>query len=349
MLYLEFQKKTATLNDTIPETHILQPLSNRLFALLRIALAVAMLAYLGQSGFINWRSLNGLIAAWPYTLAAVFLFIIASSFMAWRLQLLVNAHHLSLSFSAAVQLTFIGIFFNTYLPGATGGDLIKIYYASKGNPGKRAEVVTILFLDRFIGLFCLLSIPLILAPFFTDMITSQSILRGLLTVSLSISLSIIVLAFIGARVDIENSKLLGWIFEKLPLGNLLKRVLHTIHFYRHYKAVVLKAVLLSLIVQFLMIGVSLLVSEAINPAAFDARMVVLIPLGYLATSLPVTPGGIGVGEAALESLFNLFGLQGGAEILLGWRAIMVIVGLIGLGFYMKGKKQFVFSPATERS
>ncbi|MEE9421523.1 MAG: lysylphosphatidylglycerol synthase transmembrane domain-containing protein [Gammaproteobacteria bacterium] len=325
----------------------MQQKSNRLFTLLRIALAVAMLVYLGQSGSINWSSLSGLAKAWQYTLAAIMLFIIASTFMALRLQILVNAQHLSLSFFAAVQLTFIGIFFNTYLPGATGGDLVKIYYASKGNPGKRAEVVTILFLDRFIGLFCLLSVPLVLAPFFSDMVSSQNVLRGLLTISLSVSLGIVIISIIGARTDIENNRFLGWVFEKLPLGGILKRVLSTIHFYRHHKITIIKAILLSFIVQFLMIGVSLFVSEAINPSAFDARMIVLIPLGYLATSLPVTPGGIGVGEAALESLFNLFGLQGGAEILLGWRIIMVIVGLIGLAFYMKGKKRFVFSPELE--
>lgn len=327
----------------------MQQKSNRLFALLRIALAIAMLVYLGQSGSINWGSLGGLAAAWKFTLAAVLVFIIATTLMAWRLQILVNAHHLSLSFYAAVQLTFIGIFFNTYLPGATGGDLVKIYYASKGNPGKRAEVVTILFLDRFIGMFCLLSVPLVLAPFFTDMIYSQSILRGLLAISLGVSLGIITIAIIGARATPGKSRLLNWIFEKLPLGDILKRVLNTIHFYRHKKTVILQTILLSFSVQFLMIGVSLLVSTAIDPSGFDSRMIVLIPLGYLATSLPVTPGGIGVGEAALESLFHLFGLQGGAEILLGWRIVMVLAGLIGLAFYMKGRKRFVFSSAFEAS
>ena len=34
-------------------------------------------------------------------------------------------------------------------------------------------------------------------------------------------------------------------------------------------------------------------------------MLLLIPIGFLANSLPVTPGGLGVGEAAMESLFRM--------------------------------------------
>lgn len=115
------------------------------------------------------------------------------------------------------------------------------------------------------------------------------------------------------------------------------------HSYRDCKAIVFKALLISYFLQFLMVGVSLAIAEAIIPTGSDSKMLVLIPLGYFANSLPVTPGGLGVGEAALESLFNLFSLPGGAEVLLSWRIIMVIVGLLGLAFYLKGEKRFVFS------
>ncbi len=285
--------------------------------------------------------------AWQLTLVATLLFLIVTVLQSLRMQILINAHHLNLSFQAAIKLTFIGLFFNTYLPGATGGDLVKIYYASKGNPGKKTEVITILLLDRFIGLFTLLTLPLLLAPFFIPIIESEKVLKGLLGISLMISLGIIVVSIIGSKYDLENSHILNWIEKKIIFGEKLKRVLHTVHSYRNNKLVIFQALMLSYFLQSLMVGVTLVVIESINQLGVDIKMLILIPLGYFANSLPVTPGGIGVGEAALESLFNLFGMQGGAEALLGWRIIMVISGLTGLFFYLKGEKRFVFSSEDE--
>lgn len=321
----------------------MQKTTKHIFTLARLALAFAMLYYLVRSGSIDWSSFKGLAVAWQLTLVAIVLFFVATVFQAWRLQILINALHLQLSFLASVRLTFIGLFFNTYLPGATGGDLVKIYYASKGNPGGRTEVITILLLDRFIGLFSLLTMPLILAPFFMPLITAQPVLQGLLAISLGMALVIVATAIIGARTDLANSRIMHWIEHKVALGSKLSRMFHTLHAYRNARSVIFTALLFSYFLQFLMVLVSLAISEATNPEGADLRMIVLIPLGYLANSLPVTPGGLGVGEAVLESLFSMGGLRGGAEVILGWRLIMVVVGLLGLVFYLRGEKRFVFN------
>jgi uncharacterized membrane protein YbhN (UPF0104 family) len=70
-------------------------------------------------------------------------------------------------------------------------------------------------------------------------------------------------------------------------------------------------------------------------------MAVLIPLGHLANTVPLTPGGLGVGEAAFNKLFSMAGLTGGAEGLLGWRLLTVMLGLMGLVFYLQGRRKVV--------
>jgi glycosyltransferase 2 family protein len=72
-------------------------------------------------------------------------------FMPIRVSLLFHAQRLSLSLWNAIQLTLIG-FFSTFLPGAAGGDLARLYYATRENGGRRAEVATVLLFDRIIGL-----------------------------------------------------------------------------------------------------------------------------------------------------------------------------------------------------
>lgn len=316
--------------------------SNLTFTLLRIIIAVSLLAWLGYSSSVDWTMLQGLAQSLEYTALAAILFIISNSLIALRLQILINANQLNLRFLSAFKLTFIGLFFNTYLPGATGGDLIKIYYASKGNFGKRTEVATIIVLDRIIGLFGLLLLPLILAIFFPEMLPSGSVLQGLLAIALVAVIVIIAATAIGFRADVENIRILNWIYQKITVANLLKRIISTIHFYREHKKTLFTAIVLSLLLQLIMIGAMLAIAQAINPLGADSKMILLIPLGFLANSLPITPGGIGVGEVALDNLFALFHLQGGAEVLLGWRLILVVTGLLGFAFYLKGENRFVF-------
>ncbi|HYQ70785.1 MAG TPA: lysylphosphatidylglycerol synthase transmembrane domain-containing protein, partial [Gammaproteobacteria bacterium] len=273
----------------------MQQITKHFFTLLRVSLALGMLYYLALSGSIDWSSFTGLAKDWRYTVLAILLFFLATVVQAWRLQMLINAQDLNLSFLASIRLTFIGLFFNTYLPGATGGDLVKIYYASKGNPGCRTEVITILLLDRFIGLFSLLTLPLILAPLFPQLIASQTALQVLLATSLAIALCIGVVAILGARTDLANSRIMHWIERKATIGSRISRMLHTLHSYRNHKSALLKALASSYFLQLLMVMVSLAIAQATNPDGASLKMIVLIPLGFLANSLPITPGGLGVG------------------------------------------------------
>jgi uncharacterized membrane protein YbhN (UPF0104 family) len=89
------------------------------------------------------------------------------------------------------------------------------------------------------------------------------------------------------------------------------------------------------------IGIVLLLIQAINPGGATWSMSILIPLGFLANILPVTPGGLGIGEAAFNKLFEMAGLSGGAEALLGWRMLTILISMIGLVFYLRGRRHFV--------
>ena len=40
----------------------------------------------------------------------------------------------------------------------------------------------------------------------------------------------------------------------------------------------------------------------------------LMPIGLITVAIPIAPGGIGIGHAAFESLYQLAGLSGGADI-----------------------------------
>ena len=76
---------------------------------------------------------------------------------AWRWRKLMQPQGINLPFSKCLALTFVGQFYSTFLPGITGGDLVKIIYTSRVVGSKTKATVTIL-LDRVIGLIALVVI-----------------------------------------------------------------------------------------------------------------------------------------------------------------------------------------------
>jgi uncharacterized protein (TIRG00374 family) len=317
-----------------------------LFVTLRTAIAIGLLVYLGVSGVISWSALQGLATSWGITLAALVVLAIDVWVIAWRLCVLCKPRGLYLSLYSSLRLTLMGIFFNVCLPGSTGGDVIKIYYATRDNRGQRTEVATIMLLDRAVGLFALMIWPLLAAPLFPQLLRSLPILRLLLWAAAAVSGVMSVGMLVGSTERVRHSRFVAWTFRKLPLGSYAERVFDTIHAYRHNLTALLAAIGLSLLAHTMTIGGTLLAAQAIHPSGFLWQMSMLIPLGFLANALPLTPGGLGVGEAAFDKLFSMAGLTGGAEALLGWRILMIVIGLLGLFFYIQGRQRLIHDASS---
>ena len=76
-------------------------------------------------------------------------------------------------------------------------------------------------------------------------------------------------------------------------------------------------------------------------------MALLSLFGLFANALPLTPGGLGVGEAAFDGLFHLVGIDGGARLLLLWRLGLLPVCLAGGVLYMIGIRHLHDQDAIE--
>jgi hypothetical protein len=315
-----------------------------LFTLARLGIAVVLLVYLARSGLLDWRALRGLLVAWPLTALAGALLLVDVVVTAFRVCVLLAPRGLYLSLGASVRLAFIGLFFSVCLPGATSGDALRIYYASRGNEGRRTEVATIFVFDRVIGLFALLLWPLLAAPFFPALLAGSAVLRGVLGAAALVATAIAVL-FVVASPRVLFAPAVVRALRRLPGGRYLWTALETLSALRRAPRTVAAALGLSLLAHTLAVGIVLLVAQATNPGGAAREMSLLVPLGLIANTLPLTPGGLGVGEAVFDRLFALAGLVGGSETMLGWRVLTVVVSLLGLGFYLKGGRRFVHHTA----
>lgn len=318
-----------------------RPASKIAFTLIRVAVGVGLLWYLGRSGAIQWSAVARLFRAWPVTLAAFLFLLVDVAVTAYRLTLLLRPRGFTLAPWASTRLALIGNFFNACLPGSTGGDLIKIYYAAEGNRGRVTEVATIILLDRAVGLFALMLWPLLAALFFPSVVVRVPALQALLA-GAAVVTAIMLAGFLVARSElVRQAAWLEWLLQKAPLGHYIRRIIDTVHAYKRDTGTLVAATLISLVAHSMSTGITMLCAFAAHPDSFAMEMAVLIPIGQLANMVPLTPGGLGVGEAAFSQLFRMAGLHGGAEAMLGWRLLVIASGLVGLIFYLQGRQRYI--------
>jgi glycosyltransferase 2 family protein len=325
------------------------PLRKIAFLLLRVAIGITILVYLAKSGQINFSSVTRLFRLWPITLAAVGFLLLDILMMSIRASLLFRSARLSLSLGNSFQLNLIGFLFSTFLPGAAGGDIAKLVYATRQNHGRRAEVTTVLILDRFVGLFSLVLLPILFAPFFLDLLRSLSMLRRLLYMdALLPGLMVVSVALVTFSASTRS-----WVARSLctwpTIKNLTVRVLDAMAVQGKAQSTLFFAFLLSLLANLALIAVTALGLYAVNPLSFSTRLALVAPIGHLVNSLPLTPGGIGVGETAFNALFKLTSISGGAEALLCLRLWNISVGLLGLLVYLFGVRRIVYPYDEEGS
>lgn len=332
--------------DAPPAQHRLRKF---LWLLVRLAIAAALLAYLAKSGTIDLRAISRPFTAWPIALAAIVLILIDISLMAQRLVWLFRPIGLNLSWSKSFQVALVSFFFALFLPGATGGDISRLYYVAKDQKNRRSEIVIVSLFDRGIGMLSLLLMPLIFAPFFATSIAATPALRDLLIISAALSVILIAGFFACLYFEPLVQKIADATLGILPWREWYTNVIRTVGGYRANLRAVALALLVSLAGNSLMLIGTVLAVLAIDPGSLNFRMALVVPLGFVANCLPVTPGGLGVGEAAFNSLFAIAGLRGGADALICWRVWTAIVRLLGIVFYLRGvDRVFSHSPSSQQ-
>jgi len=306
------------------------------WACLRFAIGFGLLAYLTKSGIIDLETLKRLSSSWPISLLAVALMVVDVVMISLRLSWLLQPHGLHLPLGKSVQLTFLSFFFTTFLPGSAGGVLAKLFYAAKENEGRRTEIAAVVIFDRAVGLFSFLLLSLIFVPVFPHLVWSVVELRllvltvAVLAIGMLAALGLILLDRSGAHRLLR--KALGW----LPWKDLANRAIDAIAVYRGNSSALLAALGASLLANFCVVCVAALALFVLAPSSFSFRALLVAPMGYIANSLPLTPGGLGVGEGAFNSLFKLTGLGDGADVLLCWRIWSIPISMVGLAYYLRG-------------
>jgi uncharacterized membrane protein YbhN (UPF0104 family) len=92
------------------------------------------------------------------------------------------------------------------------------------------------------------------------------------------------------------------------------------------------------------------VGQKLNIELSPSAYIIVPPIGFIVTALPITPGGVGVGQTAFLYLFDLY-KQGSGVIGTTTVTLMqlgsLFFGLFGAYFFLLAKKHLNFHAETE--
>src|ERR1051326_6476368 len=132
---------------------------------LKYSIGLALLAWVLYS---NWDGIHSAVSR-PmrpecFALAAALVAcVVMITFIRWYV--LVRAQDLPFTLRDAVRLGLIGYFFNTFLPGSVGGDLLKAAFIAREQERRTVAVSTVL-IDRGVGLWGLVGLCAIVGGVF---------------------------------------------------------------------------------------------------------------------------------------------------------------------------------------
>lgn len=313
---------------------------NQLLTILKLFLAILLLGYLAQSGYFSAQRLAQLIQL-PMLIYGTCLVGLVLFFASLRFQTLSLA---PLSIYQSWKLTLVGTFFNFFVPGGVGGDLVKGVMMRKGHETSSGSAAFSVLMDRILGLASMSLLSMVSFLFIPEQLKTSPRAQWLavfLTI-LFITITIILMLLVSGRLRVL---FLIPIAEKLPMF-LQKTILnfHEKQQQKKYKAVLISWAFgysllsqLGSIMLFYLIGIYIYPDLSVSLATYFF----VVPIGFMLTAIPISPGGIGVGQAAFLFLFHrALGYQNdlGVTSVTGLQFYSLFWGLVGAIYFVAAKR-----------
>jgi uncharacterized protein (TIRG00374 family) len=277
--------------------------------------------------------------------AAVLLAFCGELITAWKWVLLVRVVRGKLPFIEAVRASFIGMFYNNFLPGSVGGDLARVLVIKRWT-GSKVTAAASTFMQRVTGLGGLLIVAVCAGaiwPFSVTRWNSWMILSWPLTWFVMTALG-----YTGVCLVLFNEKIyrLVWRAGHNEAEHRFPGVLHSmfhqvvvrirrlhneLHAYNPWSPVPL---LLSIVTQLLDTVFVFGLAKAIGIEAPFYIFLSAVPMISLASLLPITLNGIGLREAAYIGILGTAGVspEAAAGLSLLQFATIVLFSALGASF-----------------
>lgn len=287
--------------------------------ILKFSFALGLIFWLVQSGKLDFKLLLELLNTPFVIIISILLMQMDHILVAIRLRIiLLQRAAKTLSLVRLFISNWIGIFFNSVLPGSVTGDLVKIFYIKDldKNLTKKFLLIAVL-MDRVVGLIGLLLIGGLASIINYDKLTSLSPDIAIL-IQTNIFLMFCVflaLAFLFFLPTIPNN-IASFFIQKNILSNLFRKLEEIWNDLILFRKKLMALIGMSMTIQ----GIAILIFwYLVHPFAEGAKLEIttvfsILPIGFIALAVPIAPAGLGVGHVVFAKLLSFFQITNGASL-----------------------------------
>lgn len=234
----------------------------------------------------------------PSSLAASLAFMgltILLGVVRWRMVL--RVHGLPLSFWRAMEISLVAQFFNSFLLGSTGGDVLKAVYAARETRHQKTEAVVSVLVDRLLGLFAILLFAVLMMFPNLALLGAHRRLAFLSVIVAGMFLGCGAVLFLSLWGGLSRTlpQARRWL-ARLPKGAELEKALNACRPVGRKPGVLLQTLAVSMALNVCCVLQVLSLCRGLG-LQIDARSVfVVVPIIICIAALPIAPSGLGVRE-----------------------------------------------------
>jgi len=282
---------------------------HKLILPLKLLASIAVVWLLIAHGMLDMTALL-VITTNPTTLAAVTgLVLLTYLISAYRWRLLLKRQNIPIPVRAATSITFLSFFMTSFLPGGgVAGDIARIAYVTKLHSAKGVVVTLSVFVDRLLGLYALLLVALAVALLNPAIFVDNVVLRYLAVFTALICIGVPFALYLFYSVLKANRRFQNFM-KSAPNGIIAHgffRFFEALRLYRNALGTLLAALSISVLNHAILVVCIMILGSSMNPEFLSPiNYAFAAPWAWLANLMPVTPGGLGVGEAAFDRICHL--------------------------------------------
>ncbi len=282
-------------------------MKKHLFTLLKVVVSLGLITYLFTRMDLGQVQFALHTADYLYLLPAALSFLAAMTNSAFKWYILLRAQRVNVPFRAILSYTYVGFFFNNFLPANVGGDVMRGYGLARYTE-RTAEAAVSVIVDRIVGLLAFMASAAVSAAV-AVLLMHRTELQG---VELAAVLGLgLVTGGLAGMLSRRVRSLLGKAFSWGPLtalSSIYRSVSEALDAYRHSYSTLLAAFCVSLLTLILTNLTDYLIAQSLGGGVALIYIFIFNPIIAFVLLVPISIGGLGVTQAAYPFFYGLVGV-----------------------------------------
>lgn len=296
-----------------------------LLATLQIVVTVAVLIWVFHDPHKRQKMAEALhTAQYGWIIVAILAYLLVEFAAGVRWHILLKVQKIHLSVPRVSGLFLIGMFYNQFLPGGTGGDIMKSYLLLKETPGKATGALLAVVFDRMVGLVGLICITGTLVALRYRWLTQLPETRNLVWILLAVLASAVLMlltSFVVSGLNLAHK-----LPQRFPGREKLIELSAAYHLYAHHWRATVAAFGASIVAHLSTFAMFLFVAYAFRAKVAIIDFFAVMPIERTISSIPISFAGVGLREKIFQiMLHGLCGVREEVAILIGSMSFLVML------------------------